>query len=247
MDAKISPNRLPTLPNLSFEIALQIFTDTSLRPTNATSASRTDNEVLAQVGQSACHTIVTTFLFQRKPPLTAEEIALARDELLFGDTLTTWIGYYRDIIDSVRCLPGTEHTNELLTRVWYAYMGGIHLTHGYHVLESFLRQLLDPTSEPTPTPAPKPIPHLPQPNHPVHAPSPSKPETHGQYISSLHMEAVKRGVRLDYDYESSGPQHALRWTVHVLADGEHQGTGQASSKQNAKEEAAKAAFINLGW
>jgi hypothetical protein len=74
MDPRISPNRIPPLPNLSFDIALQIFTDISLRPPGATSASRTDNEVLATVGQSACHAIITTHLFQRKPALSAEEI-----------------------------------------------------------------------------------------------------------------------------------------------------------------------------
>jgi hypothetical protein len=35
--------------------------------------------------------------------------------------------------------------------------------------------------------------------------------------------------------------------IILTADGEHKGAGQASSKQNAKEEAAKAAYHELGW
>jgi len=63
----------------------------------------------------------------------------------------------------------------------------------------------------------------------------------------LHGVAAKRGVKIEYESESTGPQHSLKWVVTVLVDGEWKGQGNASSKQIAKEEAAKAAFNSLHW
>jgi len=79
----------------------------------------------------------------------------------------------------------------------------------------------------------------------------------------LHGVAAKRGAKIEYESESTGPQHSLKWVVTVLGgldlardiskltsftvDGEWKGQGNASSKQTAKEEAAKAAFNSLHW
>jgi dsRNA-specific ribonuclease len=80
----------------------------------------------------------------------------------------------------------------------------------------------------------------------------------------LHGVAARRGAKIEYESESSGPQHSLKWVVTVLGesissetffftltiftvDGEWKGQGNASNKQTAKEEAAKAAFNSLHW
>lgn len=54
------------------------------------------------------------------------------------------------MMHQVRCLPGTVHSPEILIRTWHAYMGGIHMTKGYHVVDQFIRQLVDPSSEDAP-------------------------------------------------------------------------------------------------
>lgn len=71
-----NPERIPPLPDLPFDIALQVFTDISLRPPGENSSKRADNEVLALVGQSVCSTILTSILFARKPALSSEQLTV---------------------------------------------------------------------------------------------------------------------------------------------------------------------------
>ncbi|KAJ7361272.1 hypothetical protein DFH08DRAFT_951865 [Mycena albidolilacea] len=45
---------------------------------------------------------------------------------------------------------------------------------------------------------------------------------------------------------STGPSHAIKWTVQCKVSGEVKGTGVADSKAAAKEDAAKQALKALG-
>jgi len=45
---------------------------------------------------------------------------------------------------------------------------------------------------------------------------------------------------------STGPSHAIKWTVECKVSGEVKGTGVADSKAAAKEEAARQALVALG-
>ncbi|KAG8768942.1 hypothetical protein FRC16_006848 [Serendipita sp. 398] len=258
MEANPPLTRIPSLPDLPFNIALQVFTDISLRRKGEDGSNRTDNDVLSVVGQSACDTVLTTLLYSRNPPLSVDGLTAARDELTSEKTLLTWISYYRGIMSNIRCMPGIEPTPEISIRAWYAYMGGIHLVLGHHILDRFLRQLVDPSFEES-RPSTGVPPSLPPsqrqsyvPTHAGGAPISGilmgqKPDNQGHYISLLHMMATRSNQRVEYEAESSGPRHALAWTVSVLVNGEWKGQGQASSKQVAKEEAAKAALSTLGW
>jgi hypothetical protein len=69
-----NPEQIPKLPDLPFDIALQVFTDVSLRPSDENGSKRSDNEVLAIVGQTVCSAIFTSILFSRKPPLGPEQL-----------------------------------------------------------------------------------------------------------------------------------------------------------------------------
>lgn len=72
MQANLQPEKVPSLPDVPFDIALQVFTDVSLRVPG--DSNRSDNEVLAIVGKSALESILTSILFHRMPPLNAEEL-----------------------------------------------------------------------------------------------------------------------------------------------------------------------------
>lgn len=61
--------------------------------------------------------------------------------------MMTWVNYYKNTIDKVRCLPGTTLSSEVMIRAWYAYLAGIHLARGYGVLEQFLKQIVQPSTE----------------------------------------------------------------------------------------------------
>jgi dsRNA-specific ribonuclease len=74
METKPPPIRVPNLPDLPFDIALQVFTDVSLRPPDDNGSRRADNEVLSVLGQSACSTILTSILCSRTPALSAGQI-----------------------------------------------------------------------------------------------------------------------------------------------------------------------------
>jgi hypothetical protein len=74
METKLPPTRIPQLPDLPFDIALQVFTDVSLRPQDDNGSRGADNEVLSVLGQSACSTVLTSILCSRRPALSAPEI-----------------------------------------------------------------------------------------------------------------------------------------------------------------------------
>jgi len=63
----------------------------------------------------------------------------------------------------------------------------------------------------------------------------------------LNQEAQKQGFKVEYFAESKGIAHALQWEINALVNGKHHGSGTALSKQAAKEAAAKAVLIKLGY
>ncbi|CAG7847610.1 SubName: Full=Uncharacterized protein {ECO:0000313/EMBL:CCA68546.1} [Serendipita indica DSM 11827] len=244
-----NPGRVPKLPDLPVSIALEVFTDKSLRPKGDDQRFRADNEVLSLLGQSACQTIFTSILYARDPPLAAEELIAARQTLCSRENIQTWINHYRNVLSSVRCLPGVDRSPDVLTRAFYAYLGAVYHAHGHHVLDQFLRQLLEP--------APEPAPQL-FIGHPIGAhygelvPAPSATSGSRSYagvnpISILNDAAVRRGVKLEYDVNSMGPMHNITWMATALINGEWKGQGSGTSKQAAKEEAARAALKTLDW
>jgi dsRNA-specific ribonuclease len=64
----------PPLPELPTDLALQVFTDPSLRPPGENGSSHTDNEVLSVVGMAATQAAYSAILFEREPRLTAEAL-----------------------------------------------------------------------------------------------------------------------------------------------------------------------------
>ena len=64
----------PLLPEVPTDLALQVYTDASLRPPGETGSSHKDNEVLSVVGEAATHAAYTAILFARQPGLSASEI-----------------------------------------------------------------------------------------------------------------------------------------------------------------------------
>lgn len=92
----------------------------------------------------------------------------------------------------------------------------------------------------------------------------------------FNQTAAQRGVKVDYSAEFSGPSHAGQWTVQCIGmccyllctrgrtswrdvdltcnvdlvyavNGIRKGEGKGSSKQIAKEEAARQAYYSMGW
>ncbi|KAF8204321.1 hypothetical protein K438DRAFT_556107 [Mycena galopus ATCC 62051] len=61
-----------------------------------------------------------------------------------------------------------------------------------------------------------------------------------------YFQGTKASHTVSWVEYSSGPSHAIKWTVECKVSGEVKGTGVADSKAAAKEEAARLALEALG-
>ncbi|TFK77266.1 hypothetical protein BDN72DRAFT_830435 [Pluteus cervinus] len=100
-------------------------------------------------------------------------------------------------------------------------------------------------SQPPPSPIRHPPPHVPMPNPPPNPLSPAQPNL--PFLPLFNQTASQRRVTVEYPATFSGPSHACRWTVQCVVNGILKGVGHGSSKQIAKEEAARQAFYAMGW
>lgn len=96
-----------------------------------------------------------------------------------------------------------------------------------------------------PSPPAEPAPPL-----PAGGPPPSLPNG----VSSLLTLAVvnqtvaQRGMVITYEPNPPvGPAHSPIWTVRCMINGIERGRGQGKSQKLAKEEAARQAWVNMGW
>ncbi|KAI0652070.1 hypothetical protein C8Q79DRAFT_76055 [Trametes meyenii] len=93
-------------------------------------------------------------------------------------------------------------------------------------------------------PAPPPPPAIPPPPLPMNPLAPAQP--HSAFLPLFNQTAQQRRLEVSYPAQFSGPAHAGRWTVHCMVNGMEKGIGTGSSKQLAKEEAARQAYHNMG-
>jgi len=104
---------------------------------------------------------------------------------------------------------------------------------------------------PAPTTQPPPLPHPLPPGYPPASNSTSS--TSAMSIPWLSLAAVnqaasQRHASINYVADTmTGPPHAPTWTVHCLIDNVERGVGIGKNQKIAKEEAAKNAFITMGW
>ncbi|TFK30819.1 ribonuclease III [Coprinopsis marcescibilis] len=67
------------------------------------------------------------------------------------------------------------------------------------------------------------------------------------FLPLFNQTAAQRRVTVTYDAQFSGPSHAGTWVVRCVVNGIPKGEGTGSSKQVAKEEAARQAYYAMGW
>ncbi|KAI9057724.1 hypothetical protein FKP32DRAFT_1583248 [Trametes sanguinea] len=96
-----------------------------------------------------------------------------------------------------------------------------------------------------PPPGLPPPPAIPPPPLPANPLAPAQP--HSAFLPLFNQTAQQRRLEVQYPAQFSGPAHAGRWTVQCLVNGIEKGIGTGSSKQLAKEEAARQAYHAMGW
>ncbi|KIL71766.1 hypothetical protein M378DRAFT_65049 [Amanita muscaria Koide BX008] len=99
-------------------------------------------------------------------------------------------------------------------------------------------------------PAPSPPTDLPPPppKAAINLPNPLAPaQPNLPFLPLFNQAASQRRCIVEYPAEFSGPSHAGKWTVRCVVNGILKGVGTGTSKQVAKEEAARKAYYAMGW
>ncbi|KAI6118994.1 hypothetical protein EV401DRAFT_1965177 [Pisolithus croceorrhizus] len=96
--------------------------------------------------------------------------------------------------------------------------------------------------------APPPIPPPPPPPMRSFSPNPLAPaQPNLAFLPLFNQTAAQRGMSVEYPATFTGPPHAGRWHVMCKVNGIEKGKGTGSSKQLAKEQAARMAYFAMGW
>ncbi|KAF8641033.1 hypothetical protein AX17_000678 [Amanita inopinata Kibby_2008] len=100
-------------------------------------------------------------------------------------------------------------------------------------------------SQPPPSPQRLPPPHIKGPLYLSNPLAPAQPNL--PFLPLFNQTATQRRCTVEYPSEFSGPSHAGKWTVQCVVNGIPKGEGTGTSKQVAKEEAARKAYYAMGW
>ncbi|KAL5519229.1 hypothetical protein ACEPAH_912 [Sanghuangporus vaninii] len=67
------------------------------------------------------------------------------------------------------------------------------------------------------------------------------------YLLIFNQRCTQQRLQVEYQAVNHGSPHAPIWLIKCLVNGIQKGEGQGSSKQAAKEAAAKQAYYSMGW
>ncbi|KAG1908275.1 uncharacterized protein F5891DRAFT_992366 [Suillus fuscotomentosus] len=82
----------------------------------------------------------------------------------------------------------------------------------------------------------------------ISPPNPLAPaQPHLAFLPLFNQTAHQRGVSVSYPASLVGPPHAGKWNVTCVVDGIEKGKGCSDTKQQAKEQAARQAYYEMGW
>ncbi|EIW86880.1 hypothetical protein CONPUDRAFT_86818 [Coniophora puteana RWD-64-598 SS2] len=114
--------------------------------------------------------------------------------------------------------------------------------YGHTPMSHYNPYSVQPVPPPGPPPPPPPSPpRLPPPN-PL---APAQPNL--AFLPLFNQTAIQRGLTVQYSAAFDGPAHAGTWVVSCTVNGIEKGKGKGSSKQLAKEQAARDAYHAMGW
>ncbi|KAG6854235.1 hypothetical protein C0991_009253 [Blastosporella zonata] len=134
----------PSLPKISSDIVLQVFTHISLRRASGNAEDYGDNERFIHLGQTALEATVTHVLFNKRPILTTQEIISEREAALSDANLNKWVTMYK-LREKLRCHPGIfpSLSSPKETRsLFCAYVGGVYAENGIETVQEWMSHLL---------------------------------------------------------------------------------------------------------
>ncbi len=186
------------------------------------------NERLEFLGDAVLGLVVADDLYAAYPEQHEGELTELRTLLVRRDTLAK-AGRRLRLGDALYLGRGEEGgggrsrpTN--LAHAYEALVGAIFLDRGLAAARRFVRRSLEQEFK-----------ALPERQFPLDPKSRLQEVSQSRYQTPPHYRLV----------EAEGPDHARRFTVEVLIDGNSLGTGQGLSKQEAEKEAAREALAHL--
>ncbi|KAF9479708.1 hypothetical protein BDN70DRAFT_834000 [Pholiota conissans] len=138
-------SRIPPLPRINGDLALQVFTHKSLRRPNVSPADYGDNERLADLGRTMCEFAITQALFEYRPMMRAAALTELREQLLLSTMVEDWVAAYK-LMPKLRCQPGLHASLKLpqeIKSLFHAYVGGLYLSSGLEAVNVWIRRLLE--------------------------------------------------------------------------------------------------------
>uniref|UniRef100_A0A0W0FAU2 DRBM domain-containing protein n=1 Tax=Moniliophthora roreri TaxID=221103 RepID=A0A0W0FAU2_MONRR len=251
---------LPPLLNDNEDLTLALFThDSVLRQHNPEIG---DVRRFQIIGRQVMEFIVTDHYFTSRPTLTHD--ALQREQLqgeknraLDMDSYKYWFEQYR-LRNKFVATPGITpfQDDEEIRDYFHRIIGATYYCNGIEVTKAWIIALIDPNYQSLEPPSYATSPAQstaflpPQPSSPP-PPTPSSASTSGllplPMLSLVNQLAAQLRMDIRYDGESTGPPHQPTWTVKCMIQNIERGQGIGRSQKAAKEEAARQAWVNMGW
>ncbi|KAJ3926768.1 MAG: hypothetical protein NXY57DRAFT_689451 [Lentinula lateritia] len=228
------------------------------------------NDRLAELGKQVLTLVVTLYLFDERPFLTATDIEERRDSILDDDEILSWLGLYPDMEKRFLQRAGLDplHSREEMCVFFLSYVGAIYISNGRSlrpVLENWIAGLISLDSSmsgssggssssthslpplyldtPPLTPANSPLSSPSTPNSPL-----SSRPIDDKTLELVNQTAQQKGVLLQYvDEREGGLDHDPAWLVHCKINGQEKGCGRGKKKKVAMALAARQAYIAMDW
>jgi ribonuclease-3 len=263
---------LPTLPAIQgdeeeiFDLNLALYSHPSLLSHDKTlKHGYGDTERLYELGKHVLQLAVTQYYFQVQPLMEAAAMVAKIREMTHGDTIHRWLEAY-NLKARYTPPPEISRTHLLadhneMEHYFCTLVGAYTHCNGVPEVNHWIRSLLALTDgvkledEDTPMQDARPPDYAPPPVPPG---SPPPPNQNGAQeplsammncisLAYVNEMASKQKVMIDYHQQKVGKDHNPQWTVRCTIDGVERGSGTSAKTKDAKLEAARRAFMAMGW
>ncbi|KAJ7040465.1 hypothetical protein C8F04DRAFT_1083655 [Mycena alexandri] len=244
---------LPALPKIEghHDIILDLYSHHSLKGNNVMNEEYGDVERLAELGRNTLDLVLVAHAFQKRPMLLADHITDYAREAVSDHKLKEWLTFY-NIKSSFHAAPGScdiLESPEEMRKFFTGYVGALYLRNGLNHVQAWISALVDPDANASSFGSPPPSMGMPPP--PLGAAPPLPPSNSGPLaitLSMVNQTAMQKGVSVTYPAQQiGGPSHAPIWKVECHMNGTKRGEGTGKNQKQAKEEAGRQAYRNMGW
>lgn len=226
-------NKFEALAGLSFNnkaLLKQAFTHRSYINENR-NLSLGHNERLEFLGDAVLELVTTDFLYNKFPEMTEGELTSLRSALVNADTCSA-VAQTLEMNDYLLLSKGESKEDAgrarqyILANTLEALIGALYIDQGFEAAKTFILSHITPLTE--------------------------EIVKKGSWIDakSLFQEQAQEHEAITPVYKTireAGPDHDKRFTVGVYLGKDLIGQGDGQSKQDAEQEAARAALKAKGW